>query len=158
MRYNSNLDSLITVLIHLTLIYFPKRVLRRRQFKTAKNPWINSGILTSIKHKNKLYAMYLKNKFPKMFASYKKYLNKLTHIKDNAKRKYFENVFRGPCNPSDTWKNIDQIRNGTGQDFLDPTQPVNFKIITGWPAGRPVCDRPVDRFFCRRFLISVQYI
>ena len=25
-------------------------------------------------------------------------------------------------------------RDGTGQDFLDPTRPVNFKIIAGWPA------------------------
>ena len=31
-----------------------------------------------------------------------------------------------------------QLRDGTGQDFLDHTQPVNFKIIAGWPAGRPV--------------------
>ena len=23
-------------------------------------------------------------------------------------------------------------RDGTGQDFLDPTRPVNFKIIAGW--------------------------
>ena len=28
------------------------------------------------------------------------------------------------------------LRDGTGQDFLDPTRPVNFKII----------DRPVNRF------------
>ena len=53
--------------------------------------------------------MYLKNKCPKMFASYKTYRNKLTHIKENAKQNYFENVFRSPCNPSNTWKNINQI-------------------------------------------------
>ena len=29
-----------------------------------------------------------------------------------------------------------QTRDGTGQDFLDPTRPVNFKTIAGWPAGR----------------------
>ena len=38
------------------------------------------------------------------------------------------------------------IRDGTGQDFFDPTRPVNFKIIAGWPAsrpaGQPVSDRP----------------
>ena len=34
------------------------------------------------------------------------------------------------------------IRDGTGQDFLDPTRPVNFKIIAGWPTGRSVSDRP----------------
>ena len=84
-------------------------MLSRRQFKIAKNPWITSGILTSIKHRNKLYAMYSKNKCPKMFASYKKYRNKPTHIKVNVKQNYFEHVFRSPRNLLDTWKNINQI-------------------------------------------------
>ena len=38
-------------------------------------------------------------------------------------------------------KTIYCVRDETGQDFLDPTRPVNFKIIAGWPAGRPVSDR-----------------
>ena len=45
---------------------------------------------------------------------------------------------------------IEQRRDGTGQDFLDPTRPVIFKIIAGWPAGRPVFDRPGQPVFCRR--------
>ena len=94
---------------YLTNIYFSKRILSRRKFKIAKNPWIILGILTSIKHKSKLYAMYLKNKCSKKFACYKKYRNKLTHIKENAQQNYFQNVFCGPCSPSDTWKNINQI-------------------------------------------------
>ena len=36
-----------------------------------------------------------------------------------------------------------KLRDGTGKDFLDPTRPVNFKII----AGRPVSDRPGRPFF-----------
>ena len=38
------------------------------------------------------------------------------------------------------------------------TRPVNFKIIAGWPAGRPVFDRPGQPVFCRRFLFTVQCI
>ena len=38
MRCDSNLDSLITVSLHLTNIYFPKRMLSKRQFKMVKNP------------------------------------------------------------------------------------------------------------------------
>ena len=38
------------------------------------------------------------------------------------------------------------------------TRPVNFKIIAGWPAGRPVSDRPGQLVFCRRFLFTVQCI
>ena len=42
-----------------------------------------------------------------------------------------------------SWQEMScQLRDGTGQDFLDPTRPVNFKIIAGRPAGRPVSDRP----------------
>ena len=43
-----------------------------------------------------------------------------------------------------------RIRDGTGQDFLDPTRPVNFKIIVGWPAGRPVFTEG----FCSLFNVS----
>ena len=48
-------------------------------------------------------------------------------------------------------------RDGTGQNFLDPTRPVNFKIIAGWPAGRPagwpVSDRPGRPFFLRKVFL-----
>ena len=37
-----------------------------------------------------------------------------------------------------------QVKDGTSQDFLDPTRLVNFKIYAGWPAGHSVF----------RFLIS----
>ena len=47
-----------------------------------------------------------------------------------------------------------QCRDGTGQDFLDPTRPVIFKSTAGWPAGRqagqPVSDRPGWPFFLQK--------
>ena len=43
------------------------------------------------------------------------------------------------------------ITDGTAQDFLDPTRPVNFKIYAGWPAGRPVSDRPGRPVFVEGF-------
>ena len=45
------------------------------------------------------------------------------------------------------------IRDGIGQDFLDPTRPVNFKIIAGWPAGRPVSDRPGRPVFLQKVFV-----
>ena len=74
----------------LTNAYFPKKMLSRRQFKTSKNPWIASGILTSIKHKNRLYAKYLKNKSPTAHTDYKKYRNAwFTLARKSGKRKVF---------------------------------------------------------------------
>ena len=109
MRNNKNLNDLVTLMNELTNAYFPKRMLSRRQFKTSKNPWITPCILTSIKHKNRLYAKYLKNKSPTAHTDYKKYRNKLTHLKEAAKKIYYQNIFLGPGNPSNTWKNINQL-------------------------------------------------
>ena len=47
----------------------------------------------------------------------------------------------------------DCIRDGTGQDFLDPTRPVNFKIIAGWLAGRPVFSQKIF-VHCSMYLIE----
>ena len=71
MRNSKNLEHLATLLNDLTNVYFPKKTLSRRQFKTSKNPWIASGILTSIKHKNRMYAKYLKDKSSTAYANYK---------------------------------------------------------------------------------------
>ena len=109
MRNNKNLDDLVTLMNKLTNAYFPKRMLSRRQFKTSKNPWITPSILTSTKHKNRLYAKYLKNKSPTAHTHYKKYRNKLTHLKEVAKKIYYQKLFPGPGNPSNTWKNINQL-------------------------------------------------
>ena len=37
---------------------------------------------------------------PETVSELQKYRNKLTHLKEAAKRNYFEDVFSGPCNPS----------------------------------------------------------
>ena len=55
-RNNNNLDSLISIMSDLTNLCCPKKTMSRKQYKVSKSPWITSGILTSIKQKNKLYA------------------------------------------------------------------------------------------------------
>ena len=45
------------------------------------------------------------------------------------------------------------VRDGTGQDFLDPTRPVNFKIYAGWPAGQPVSLRAGRPVFLRKVFV-----
>ena len=73
--------------------------------------WTNLGLLvvsfTSIKTKNKLFKKYFKNKnfdtdkFKK--EHYKKYLDKLTHVKNLAKHLYYKNLIKcNNNNPSQT--------------------------------------------------------
>ena len=144
MRSNKNLDDLVTLMNELTNAYFPKRMLSRRQFKTSKNPWITPGILTSIKHKNRLYAKYVKNKSPIAHTDYKKYRNKLTHVKEAAKKIYYQKLFLGPGNPSNTWKNINQLlRKNKPKSTVPSLVKVGDKTITD---PTEICNKLNEHF------------
>ena len=62
----------------------------RKEMKLNSKPWITKGLFTSIETKNKLFRNYVKNNNQENKMNYKKYLNKLTHIKNLAKRMYYE--------------------------------------------------------------------
>ena len=89
--------------------YFPLKKMSRRQHKISKNSWIIQDILTSIKNKNKLYAKYLKNKSLEVLSKYKKYRNKLTHVKETAKHSCFKYLFQNAKKATDTWKHINEL-------------------------------------------------
>ena len=59
-RFVAN-DTVITLLSNLTNPQFPKKMLSRKQYKTAQNPWITMEVLATITRKNKLC---LKTKCP----------------------------------------------------------------------------------------------
>ena len=92
----------------------PLRLMARQKNRLSDKPWITRGILISIKTKNKLFKKYFKNKnfdtdkFEK--EHYRKYLNKLTHVKNLAKRIYYENFNKcSNNNPFQTWSIIKEI-------------------------------------------------
>ena len=49
------------------------------------------------------------------------------------------------------------LKHGTGQDFLDPIRPVNFKIYASRPPCRPIFDRPGRLVFvhCSMHLMKI---
>ena len=85
--FNSVLDKLASM-----------RPMPRKEKRLTDKPWITKGILTSIKTKNRLYKKYFKSKDDHNFHFnrdfYKKYLNKLTHIKNLAKSTYYDKLLR----------------------------------------------------------------
>ena len=88
----------------------PLRPQTRIEKKLNKKPWITSGLLKSIKTKNKLFKKLFKSNNPKEKAFYPKYLNKLTHVKYAAKRNYYENLIKtNSRNSSQTWSAIREI-------------------------------------------------
>ena len=68
------------------------RCMSRREKKLNEKPWITRGILKSIKTKNRLFKFCYKCLDSNKIEFYKKYRNKLTHIKFLAKRQKYDQV------------------------------------------------------------------
>ena len=86
---------------HITLVFksvldihAPLRPQTRKEKALNKKPWITTVLLKSVKTKNKLFRKLFKSNNPKEKTFYKKYRNKLTHVKDAAKRNYCENLIK----------------------------------------------------------------
>ena len=76
----------------------------------SQKPWLTRGIITSIKHKQKLYCTYFLtgNAFEKQF--FKKYANKLTRVKKLSKKMYYtEYIHKHNTNPKKVWQIINSL-------------------------------------------------
>ena len=81
-------------------------------YKTKKRniPWLTTGIIVSIKTKNKLYKKYLKSSTIENQHKYKVYKNKLDHILRIAEKKYYHQFLEdNKNNMFMTWKVINSI-------------------------------------------------
>ena len=85
-----------TIFITLYIFYAPK--------------WNTRGLLESIRTKNKLFNTCCKNDDVAKKQKYKKYLNKLTHLKNISKRIYYESLIKENQNsPHKSWSVINEI-------------------------------------------------
>ena len=81
------------------------KLLSHSEQKRKHKPWITKGLLKSVKHKNKLYKIMLKENTPENAQLYKKYRKKLTRIKELAKKNYYEELVGKNSHDSDLlWK------------------------------------------------------
>ena len=77
-----------------------------------KLPWLSQGLKSSIKMKNRLYAIHLKHPTQNNTTIYKNYKNRLNHILRNTERKYFQNQLQqSQNNLRNSWKIIKNIIN-----------------------------------------------
>ena len=109
---NNNVCNLITTFKTALNKHVPLRTMTRKEKRLSEKPWITKGILVSIKIKDKLFRACFKSNNANKKAVYKKYLNKLSHIKYHAKRNYYENLIKSNNrNPSQIWSVIKEISN-----------------------------------------------
>ena len=78
--------------------------------KLKTKPWLTKGLLKSISIKNKLFKKCYKQKKVNLVSKYKLYLNKLTKLKQIAKKNYYTNELNQHKNEiGKQWKIINKI-------------------------------------------------
>ena len=87
--FNSEFAKFVDIFKSVVDKHAPFKLLSHRQSKFMLKPWITKGIKISIPKKQKMYkSHYLEGKEVAKFL-YKSYANKLTKIKNAAKKSYF---------------------------------------------------------------------
>ena len=88
----------------------PLKKLSRKEAKTRSRPWLTKGLLKSIKTKNLLFCQRYKQQKTHLISKYKNYFNKLTRLKQVAKKNYYQNELnKHKNNLSKQWKLINEI-------------------------------------------------
>ena len=109
---NLSMNKLIGTLQDITDKHAPIKKISNTKKRQLKKPWITKGILISIKKKQKLFKTHFLSKEAQKIKQYKIYNNKLTKIKETAKKEYFIsqfNMYKG--NIKTTWKLIGMLVN-----------------------------------------------
>ena len=107
---NSHAHELTTLFKAVLDKHAPLRAMSRNEKRLSKKPWITRGLLKSIRTKNKLFKTCYKSDDVAKKQKYKKYLNKLTHLKNISKRNYYESLITENQNsPNKSWSVINEI-------------------------------------------------
>lgn len=81
----------------------------KNKFKKIK-PWITTGLITSIKYRDKLKNKWLRNKYnTDIETAYKNYRNQLTRLLRLTKNDYYRNKISNCSNFKEKWEVINEI-------------------------------------------------
>ena len=72
----------------------PYITLSKKTSKQRQKPWITSGILKSIKYKNKLFGKVIKSQEKFWYERYKYYLHMINKLISESKKSYFRKFFQ----------------------------------------------------------------
>ena len=97
--------------------------------KRFEKPWLTTGLINSIKNKNKMLKMVKLG-----FATedrYKGYKNKLVNLLKIAKKKYYTNLFNSfKTNMKKLWRAVNSLTNKSSRQSKTDSLIVNNKILT----------------------------
>ena len=90
-------------------IAFPKVTTKINRKYIKREPWVTTGLLTSMRTKDMLYRKKIKNPTQLNTINYKKYLNKYNQVKRVMKKLYYESKIRQSKNDMKaTWQVINE--------------------------------------------------
>ena len=110
---NNKFNKFISIFENLHNKYFP--IVRiKLKTNTVFKPWITHAIKNSVKKKNNLYKIYIREKSSDLrnakFEKYKKYKNKLTKIIRASEKQYYQKkLLDVKDNMSRTWKLLNSM-------------------------------------------------
>ena len=101
----SEFEAFNNVILQIINKHVPISTVTRKQKRLMSKPWITKGLFVSIRHKQSLYKTHLNDIEKIMF--FKKYSNKLRHLKSISKKRYFyEQISNNANNPNLVWKTL----------------------------------------------------
>jgi len=107
---NEKFDLIVRSMKSLADTHMPVRKYTRREYKLKLKPRITQEIICSSKHRDYLFRIYKRTE-PLDFGKYKKFRNHLTHVKELAKCKYYEEQFaQNNRNSKRIWTLINEER------------------------------------------------
>ena len=103
--------------------HVPKKLASRKKQKLLDKPWITSGILKSIKKKQKMYHTHFLSNNPRKVIEFKKYANLLAHLKEKTKKEFYRSQFE-KCknNLKTTWKLVGTLVNRKTKGQIMPNK------------------------------------
>ena len=110
----------------------PRKQISKTKQKQFSKPWITNGILKSIKNKESMYRTHFLSNNPAKTAEYKRYANKLNHLKAVSKKAYYCKQFNlHRSNLKATWKLIGTLIKRKTKGQTSPSRiTINDKTFT----------------------------
>ena len=123
---NLSLENFMNIIECLLNKYAPLKKMTKKQLKNLKKPWLTSGILKSVKNKNKIFNKFCKAKDPLrkrgLHQLYKLYRNQITTLTRICKEKHYKQYFEtNKQNAMKLQKGIKEIINIKKEDKSQPT-------------------------------------
>jgi hypothetical protein len=147
---NENYDILEQTIIDAKSKHLPEKSIRFNKYKHKKTNWITTGILISIKHKDKLYKKLRQmepnsNTYDTAKTNYKAYDKLLkTNIRIAKKMYYSKCLQNNKGNIKETWKTINSI---IGRTRKNRDIPEYFNIDAVKMKDNHVIAREFNSFF-----------